>query len=103
MRANADFYRVILGEHGVAAFVVHLRRLIDQVAMQRLTTLRQIAQPKTIMSELIAGYFGGALLGTIGWWLGNNMALSPEDMAKYTLELTTNGFYRTIGLDNPLP
>jgi AcrR family transcriptional regulator len=97
--ANADFYRVMMGEHGVAAFVARLRHLVTEVGLGRLTVLRQLAPGQHIPSDLIASHAGGAIIGVIEWWLENDMQLPPETMAQYTLELTVNGLYKTIGLD----
>ena len=99
--ANANFYRVMLGEHGVPSFIVRLRHIVMGVSLERLVALRQLAPSTPVPSELIAGYVGGAIIGVIEWWLDNNMQMSPETMAQHTLELTVSGLYTTIGLDNP--
>jgi AcrR family transcriptional regulator len=100
--ANADFYRVMLGEHGVASFITRLRQIANQVSLQRLIALRQAAPPNPVPSELVASYAGGAIIGAIAWWLENNLPIPPETLAKYTLQLTVSGVYQTIGLDNAL-
>ncbi len=100
--ANANFYRVMLGEHGVPAFITRLRHTITEVSLGRLKQLRELASLSAIPSDLIAGYAGGAIIGVVEWWLENDMPITPEALAQYTLELTTNGLYQTIGLDRSM-
>jgi AcrR family transcriptional regulator len=99
--ANADYYRVMLGEHGVPAFITRLRHLISQVSLERLQELRKLVPAKPFPSELVVGFSGGAVIGVLEWWLENEMPMTPEELARYTLQLTISGLYATLGLDNP--
>ncbi len=99
--ANANFYRVMLGEHGVPAFITRLRRLISQVSLERLQALRTLVPLKSFPAELVVGFSGGAVIGVLEWWLDNDMPLAPEEVARYTVQLTVSGLYQTLGLDNP--
>jgi AcrR family transcriptional regulator len=99
--ANADYYRVMLGEHGVPVFITRLRHLVSQVGLERLEALQKLAPVKAFPSKLIANYSGGAIIGVLEWWLENNMPLTPEEAARFTLQLTVSGVYPTIGIDNP--
>lgn len=101
--ANADFYRVMVGEHGVPAFITRLRHLVSQVSLERLQALRKLVPAKPFSSELIAGFSGGAIIGVLDWWLENGMPATPEEMARNTLQLMVSGLYATLGLDNPFP
>ena len=98
--ANANYYRVMLGEHGVPAFITRLRHLISQVSLDRLEALRKLVPARPFPSELVAGFSGGAVIGVIEWWLENDMPMTPEELARYTLQLTVSGLYPTLGLDN---
>jgi Transcriptional regulator len=99
--ANADYYRVMLGEHGVPAFITRLRHLISRVSLERLQDLRKLVPVKAFPPEFVAGFSGGAVMGVLEWWLENNMPMTPEEAARYTLQLTVSGLYATLGLDNP--
>ncbi|MBX3085174.1 MAG: TetR/AcrR family transcriptional regulator [Anaerolineae bacterium] len=99
--ANADFYRVMLGEHGVAAFLTRLRHTVTEVGLGRLLTLQKLTPTQPVPSDLIAAHAGSAIIGVIEWWLENNMPLAPDILARYTLALTIDGIYQTIGLDKP--
>jgi hypothetical protein len=91
----------MLGEHGVPAFITRLRNLISQVSLERLEALQTLVPVKSFPGDLLANYFGGAVIGVLDWWLENNMIMSPEEVAHYTLQLTVSGLYTSIGLDNP--
>lgn len=99
--ANATYYRVMLGEHGVPAFITRLRHLVSQVSLERLQALRKLVPARPFPSEFVAGFSGGAVIGVLEWWLENNMSMPPEEAARYTLQLTVGGLYATLGLDNP--
>jgi AcrR family transcriptional regulator len=99
--ANADYYRVMLGQHGVPAFITRLRHLVSQVSLDRLQALQQLVAAKPFPAELVGGFSGGAVIGVLEWWLENNMPMTPEELARSTLQLTVSGLYATLGLDNP--
>ena len=100
--ANADFYRIMLGDHGVPSFVKRLRHILAQWSLARLEALRALGVPlATLPPEFIANYIGGAIIGITAWWLENNMPLAPEMLARHTLQLTVSGLYPS-GVDNSL-
>jgi len=99
--ANADYYRVMLGEHGVPAFITRLRHLVAQASLERLEALRKVVPAKPFPSEFIAGFAGGAIIGVLEWWLENNMPIEPAEMAHDTAQTIVSGLYATLGLENP--
>jgi len=99
--ANANFYRVMLGVHGVPAFITRLRNIMVEVGLGRLEVIRKTAPTTPFPSALVVSFASGAIIGVIEWWLADNMPLSPEALARYTLQLTVGGLYPTLGLDSP--
>ncbi len=98
--ANADFYRVMFGDHGVPAFMRRLRHIIAQWSLARVEALRALGVPLASLSaEFIANYMSGAVIGIIAWWLENNMPIPPEVLARHTLELSVSGLYPS-GIDD---
>ncbi len=92
--ANADMYHVLLGDYGVPAFVARLRHIIAQVSLARLEAIRALGVPVTpLPAAFVVDYYSGAVIGAIEWWLENQMPIPPEDLARYTLQLTVNGLY----------
>jgi len=101
--ANADFYRVMLGEHGVPVFIIRLRHLVSQVCLERLEALLKLVPPaKPTPLEFVAGFSSGAVIGVLEWWLENDMPMTAEDLAHNTIQLIVNGVYPTLGFGNPL-
>jgi AcrR family transcriptional regulator len=99
--ANADFYRVMLGERGVPAFITRLRHLVFQVSLERLEELQKLMPAKPIPTKFVACFAGSAVIGVLEWWLENDMPMTAEELARYTLQLTVSGLYPTLGIDNP--
>jgi AcrR family transcriptional regulator len=92
--ANADIYRVLLGDYGVPAFVVRLRHIIAQVSLARLEALRALGVPVSPLPDaFVVSYYSGAVIGVIESWLENKMSIPPEDLARYTLQLSVSGLY----------
>lgn len=100
--ANADFYRVMLGENGVAVFAKRLREIVAQVSLTRLADLARLRPIRPVAPELVAGYAGGAIIGVIAWWLRDNMPMSPAAVAHQTLQILISGLYPTLGLEDPM-
>lgn len=99
--ANADFYKVMLGDHGVAAFSKRLREIVAQVGMARLDQLSRLVPVRAVPPALIAGYAGGAIIGVIEWWLQHDFPTPPAAAARETLQLFIRGVYPSLGLDDP--
>lgn len=97
--ANADYYRVMLGEHGVPMFITRFRHLVSQVSLERLEALRKLVPSKPFPSEFVAGFSGGAVIGVLEWWLENDMPMTAEDLAHYTIQLIVSGIYPTLGFE----
>lgn len=100
--ANADFYRVMLGENGVAVFAKRLREIVAQVSLTRLGDLARLRPVRPVAPELVAGYAGGAIIGVIEWWLRDNMQMPPAAVAHQTLQILISGLYPTLGLEDPM-
>lgn len=93
---NADFYRVALGEKGIASFQARVRAFLYEVSANRLLLLQPDKSKYRIPLEVVASYSAGALIGMISWWLQGGMPLSSEIMASHTLTLTAMGAYWAI-------
>lgn len=92
--ANADFYRVMLGDHGVPAFVRRLREIMVAWSVARLEALKALGVSLTpLPAEFVMSYTSGAVIGVLQWWLENDMPYTPEVLAQYMLEIAVSGLY----------
>jgi AcrR family transcriptional regulator len=101
----ADFYRVMLGRQGSAAFLASIRDYLAMI-MQRdiLSTLKTLGHDSALPSDLIAYYLAGAELGVIAWWLNqNDLTLSAPQMARMMYHLCLYGLNWALGTAEPLP
>ena len=102
--AHADFYRVMLSERGVSAFVVKVEDYLARIFEAKL--LRPLA-PTTgeppVPLGLIARYRAAGEIGLMRWWLSEGRPYSPEAMARRTYRLCAFGIWWALGLDVPRP
>ncbi len=101
--AHADFYRAIIGKHGSTAFRAMIQAYLEQIFKDTVVQpLMSLGQERSIPLDLIASYLAGAEIGVIVWWLRNNLASAPEDMAQQVYRLTVFGVPRALGVDPAL-
>lgn len=84
IRANARFYRVMLGKNGDPAFTDNIRQFIQKRIRRSLPAGLQ-ADERTI--DLYVSYSSSASVGAILWWLEHDMPYSPEEMATTLYQL----------------
>lgn len=98
---NADFYRVALGEKGIASFLARVRTFLCEVSSRRLLQLQPDRKQYRIPVDVVASFSAGAIIGMTIWWLNSGMALTPEAMAENTMMLSAMGAY--WGIHKALP
>jgi AcrR family transcriptional regulator len=83
MRANAEFYRVMLSEKGDPAFARQVREHIQErlrALLPEETTRPRDGGPPL---DLCLSYVSHACVGALVWWLEHPSACAPEDMARW--------------------
>jgi AcrR family transcriptional regulator len=98
VQAHADFYRVMLGERGVSAFIVRVRHYIAARWLEMVIPLLPPGHVTVYPLDAIAHQQAGAMLAVIGWWLENDMPLPPERVAEIDHDLGLWGCSFGIGL-----
>ena len=83
VRANAKFYRVMLGRNGDPAFRDKVRQYIEK-RMSRSLPLTEYDK-KSI--DLCLSYISSGSVGVLLWWLDQGMPYSAEEMAVITQRL----------------
>jgi AcrR family transcriptional regulator len=98
---HAALYRLVL--HGESAPRVGARvreiiqRAISEVIQARLENDPDWLPPQAPI-DFLASYFAGALLGSIAWWLAEDLPLNPEEMTRLFQRMFFPGMGRVLGL-----
>jgi AcrR family transcriptional regulator len=89
IRANAEFYRVMLGRNGDPTFCAQtFRGYIERGYRQMLPSQGLQADPRHPPVDLVVSYLLNAGIGAIVWWLENDPSASPEQMAMWLYQLS---------------
>ncbi len=94
IRANARFFRVMLGKNGDPAFSEKIR----QYMQKRLQgSLPKGLRNEAVSLDLYMSYISSGALGALKWWLENDMPYSPEEMAAISDQLTVTNINVMFG------
>jgi AcrR family transcriptional regulator len=85
---NHELFKALLGKEGLTMFQHPLQ---DYIHTYMINALKKSLSNKNIPSlnlEMLAQYITSAFIGTIQWWLNNNMPCSAEEADKSFLQFT---------------
>jgi AcrR family transcriptional regulator len=100
MQANADFYRVMLGDQGDPAFCAQsFRDYIERGFRRMLSSQAPQANPSRPPVDLTVSYLLGAGVGAIVWWLEQEQPCSPEQMAAWLYQLSMASINVSLEVD----
>jgi AcrR family transcriptional regulator len=106
VRDHNLLYRAALSGEGAPRLADQLRQMLIQgvntYIRMRLESGEGQAQLLAPV-ELMAGYFVGALQGTVCWWLETDMLLPPDEIAWHFQRLFYSGVRRVVRLVNFTP
>ena len=95
IRANARFYRVMLGPNGDPVFADKVRQYVKKRIWR---SLPAGLQRDNSAVDLYLSYSSSASIGAVLWWLDQDMPCSAEEMAAISYQVSM-----TLALsDNPL-
>jgi AcrR family transcriptional regulator len=100
VQANADFYRVMLGEKGDPIFAQRLREYIEKRFRSFVpSTPSTAAQTKTsrLPLDLCLSYVAHAGVGAIVWWLTAGQSQSAEQVAAWLSQLSKASIALALG------
>jgi AcrR family transcriptional regulator len=101
VKANADFYRVLLGKKGDPAFCAQsFRRFIEQQFRDMLPNDNIQADPSRPPIDLSVNYILHAGIGAILWWLENEQPCSAEQVAVWINQFSRADMGVSLGLNN---
>ncbi len=100
IHAHADFFRVMLGEKGDPAFNRKIRLYIEGHFRQMLPARDQKwakANANQVPLDLGLAYISHASVGAIIWWLEKEMPYSAEQLAAWSVQLSTADWRACLG------
>lgn len=99
---HADFYRVMLGMKGSAAFTNRLRDYLITITRTRWNHIgvRNVLNPG-MPPDLVLQFIASAYIGVIAWWVANGCNGTPSRIADHMHTLTQHGPYPALGLTPP--
>jgi AcrR family transcriptional regulator len=86
---NADFYRAMLGESGLAGVMSRYRQ---SGAARVQAQIEPLLPDSPVPLEILSNYVMGALNALLVWWLENDRPYPAEYMATLFHQLVLNGF-----------
>ncbi len=98
LRANARFYRVMLGKNGDPGFAERIRKYVEK-RLRR--SLPDALLDKTPLADFCLSYLSSAAVGSVLWWLEHDMPYSPEEMAVLSYRLTEANLQAMLGYRAP--
>ena len=87
IRANARFYRVMLGKNGDPMFVEKIRQYIQKRTWRSLP--RELQKYDNAV-DLYLSYSSSASMGAVLWWLEHDMPHSVEEIATISYQIGEN-------------
>ncbi len=99
---NASLYRILLSGGSARRLVDGIRAITARAFTNFLNTKFQNelqTLPPSVPVDLLAAYFSGALLSTMGWWLEQEPRLPPEEITLQFSRLFFPGVKKAFGLD----
>ncbi len=85
IRANAGFYRVMLGPNGDPVFVAKVRQYVKKRIWR---SLPAGLQRDNSAVDLYLSYSSSASMGAVLWWLDHDMPCSAEEIAAISYQVS---------------
>ncbi len=92
----ADFYRVMLSDNGSIRFVWEVMSYLARIMQPKLEQAANEREAK-LPPSLIGAFLAGGQIGVTKWWLENDMACSPQEMARMHFLIAALGFRWALG------
>ena len=96
--AHHDFYRSMLGIHGVSGFAARVQTYIEEVLSTWLSVQNPNKSQQKVDTQVAVHYVGSAYLGVITWWLEHGRPVSSEHLAAQLMHLTALGLHHSLGI-----
>ncbi|MGM7723809.1 TetR/AcrR family transcriptional regulator [uncultured Metabacillus sp.] len=94
---HKKFFKVMLFENGVNGFNTKMQDVIKEKFNEEFLTYGLDEEILSIQPELLTTFISSALIGTVSWWLKEDLHYSPNQLAKQTVKLFSIGPLKTAG------
>ena len=98
IKENSKFYRVMLGEQGVAEFIHRMQEHVNAATTARIQAVIGNLPSGPVPIEIVLQFISSAYVGIIQWWLEQGQSYSPEDMANLIVSLYRISPFKAMGL-----
>jgi len=95
---HAEFYRVMIGRHGVAHFIYRMQEYVYKATEKRLQALGSSRRQADLPLEVVLQFVASAYVGLMHWWLDNDMPSSPSEMAELIARIYNVSPFEAMGL-----
>ncbi|MCK2019395.1 TetR/AcrR family transcriptional regulator [Peribacillus frigoritolerans] len=96
---HAKFYQIMLSEKGVHGFNRKMQVIIQQNFRKEFLTMNSQEQEFSTPPELLIHFISSAFIGTVEWWVNNELLYSPKHMASQLVNLITIGPLQSSGFE----
>ncbi len=103
LRGHADFYRAMLGPKGYPVFAERIRFYIEKRFRRSLPANLPPSRPGCPPLEMIVRSISSAGLGAILWWLEEDMPVSSEQMATWSVQFSRIELSYALDCPSPIP
>lgn len=94
---HAKFYQIMLSEKGVHGFNLRMQGVLQEKFRKEFSTIDLQEQKLSTPPELLIHFISSALIGTVEWWVNNDLVYSPKHMAVQIVNLITVGPLQSSG------
>ncbi|MED0903453.1 TetR family transcriptional regulator [Bacillus cereus] len=94
---HADFYKSMLGPHGIHDFNLKMQQTIMDNLEQNFIELKIEDHDLDIPKDMVFHFITSCVVGMAIWWLQNDMKYSPKYTAKQLVKLMTKGPLYAVG------
>lgn len=95
---HAEFYRVMIGKHGVAHFIYRMQDYVYRSTEARLKALGPSRHKTDLPLEIVLQFVASAYVGLMHWWLDNDLPSAPGEMADLIVQLYGVSPFEALGL-----
>jgi AcrR family transcriptional regulator len=89
---NQRLFKALLGRHGIAMFNHPVYDYLFDYILEVIILSKSCDNQNSLQTEIAAHYFTSAFIGTLRWWVDEDMPCTAEEMEKLVKQLSVTGF-----------